>query len=83
MRAGCLPGAIVDEKDPGCMVAINGVDTPRCEVANAPPCWDLVQDPGCPARLTPGGNSQNLRFSVQGAPLASVHAVCPLYEPAP
>jgi len=83
MRAGCLPGAIVDEHDPGCNVTVAGVDTPRCEVANAPPCWDLVQDQGCPPRLTPGGNAQSLRFTVQGAPLSSVHAVCPLYEPAP
>ncbi|HEY2746701.1 MAG TPA: hypothetical protein VGL86_18860 [Polyangia bacterium] len=82
MRAGCLPGAVVDLTDTGCTVSVGGVDTARCDGSERLPCWDLVQDAGCPARMTPGGAQQTLRFTVDGASLAAVNAVCPLYEPA-
>ena len=81
MRAGCLPGAVVDLNETGCNVTIGGADAPRCDGTERLPCWDLVEDPGCPARMTPGGGLQMLRFTVEGASLAAVDAVCPLYEP--
>jgi hypothetical protein len=82
MRTGCLPGAVVDRGDPGCVVTINGADTPRCSTGRLP-CWDLTDDMGCPARPTPAGATQQLRFMTEGAPSdASIVATCPLYEPA-
>lgn len=84
MRAGCLPGAVVDVTDPGCHVTVDGGDTPRCSSEGRLPCWDLTGDNGCPARLTPGGATQTLRFVIEGATGgASVVATCPLYEPTP
>jgi hypothetical protein len=81
MRAGCLPGAVVDRSDPGCVVTVNDSDTPRCTTGRLP-CWDLVDDVGCPARPTPAGAMQQLRFTIEGAaPNAAVVATCPLYEP--
>ena len=82
MRSGCLPGAVVELADPGCRVTIDGADTPRCTSGRLP-CWDLVDDSGCPARPTPaGGDPQRLRFITEGAgPNAAVSAICPLYEP--
>ena len=84
MSAGCLPGAVVDVADPGCSVTVAGVDAPRCDVQGRLPCWDLVGDDSCAAHLTPGGSSQSLRLTVEGAaPTAPVIAHCPLYEPTP
>jgi hypothetical protein len=81
MRSGCLPGAVVDRADPGCVVTVNGADTPRCSTMRLP-CWDLVDDGGCPARPSPAGATQQLRFTTEGAPPgAIVSATCPLYEP--
>jgi hypothetical protein len=82
MRAGCLPGAVVDRADSGCTVTVDGLDTPRCATGRLP-CWDLVDDAGCPSRPTPAGASQQLRFVSEGAPGAAVVATCPLYEPTP
>ncbi len=83
MRAGCLPGAVVDALDPGCTVTVDGIDTSRCDTEGRLPCWDLADDGGCPPRATPAGSTQQLRFIVEGAaPHAVISATCPLYEPA-
>ena len=82
MRAGCMPGAVVDFTDPGCEVTSDGVDLPRCATGRLP-CWDLITDPGCAARMTPAGSSQNLRFTIEGATSGTTVATCPLYEPMP
>jgi hypothetical protein len=84
MRAGCLPGAIVDPSDPGCSVTLDGKELVRCTVEGALPCWDVVGDTGCPARPTPAGASRQQRFVIEGAaPDATLLATCPLYEPMP
>ena len=83
MHAGCLPGAIVDLVDPGCTITLGGVDVVRC-TADRLPCWELVDDPGCPERLTPAGASQHYRLAIEGATNGMpVSASCPLYVPAP
>ena len=83
LSGSCLPGAVVDLADPGCTVAVGGVETPRCAQGRLP-CWDIVDDKSCAVRLTPAGNMQQLRLTVQGAPAnAAIDASCPLYEPAP
>ena len=82
MRAGYLPGAVVALNDPGCEVSVGGVATPRCHNDGRLPCWDLEYDQGCPGRMTPAGNSQHYRLTVEGAPSdAATDAHCPLYEP--
>ncbi|HEX6837101.1 MAG TPA: hypothetical protein VF334_11040 [Polyangia bacterium] len=79
----CLPGAVVDLADPGCTVAVAGVEAPRCQQGRLP-CWDLVDDQSCAMHLTPAGAAQRLRLTVQGAPSnAAIDASCPLYEPTP
>jgi hypothetical protein len=84
MSGGCLPGAVVDDTDPGCSVTVAGADAPRCDSEGRLPCWELVADPSCAVRLTPGGNAQQLRIAVEGAaPAAALSATCPLYEPSP
>jgi hypothetical protein len=82
MSAGCLPGAVVDLADPGCIITVGDVEIPRCDTQGRLPCWDLVDDTSCTVRLTPAGNSQQLRLRVEGAPpAAAITAHCPLYEP--
>jgi hypothetical protein len=84
MRAGCLPGAIVDLRDPGCVVTVGGAEAVRCNNDGRLPCWDLVDDMGCPARMTPAGATQRFRFVVEGnLSAAPVVATCPFYEPIP
>jgi hypothetical protein len=84
MRAGCLPGAVLDLAEPGCSVDLDGAAVPRCSAGGRLPCWDLAADSGCPARPTSAGALQRLRLVVEGAPTgAAPVASCPLYEPAP
>ncbi len=83
MGGSCLPGAVVDLVDPGCTVAVGGVETPRCNQGRLP-CWDLVDDSSCAVHTTPAGATQHLRLTVQGASSNdAIDASCPLYEPAP
>jgi hypothetical protein len=81
MLGGCLPGTVVDPT--ACTVSVGGVDTALCNPeAPSPPCWNIVEDNGCPAHPTPAGAMESYRFVVEGAPAgAVVDAVCPLYEP--
>ncbi|HEX9104691.1 MAG TPA: hypothetical protein VF997_20915, partial [Polyangia bacterium] len=82
MGGACLPGAVVDLADPGCAVFVGGVETPRCDSQGRRPCWNVVDDASCSVHLTPAGNPQTLRLSLQGAPAgAAIDAHCPLYEP--
>lgn len=82
MRAGCLPGATVDPANPACQVVIGGAEAPRCDSGRSP-CWDVVEDPGCPARFTAAGAEQHSRLVIEGAAGGPVSASCPLYEPTP
>jgi hypothetical protein len=82
MQQGCLPGAVLDLRDPACTVTFGDVTLTPCGDGHLP-CWVLTEDPSCPARPTPAGTPQRLRVAVQGLSGVVPEASCPLYIASP
>jgi len=82
LKAGCLPGAVVDRSDPACTVTLGDKSVTRCIDDIHLPCWTIVDDDACGPHVTPAGRVQRARLIVRGVkPGVVPTATCPLYTP--